>query len=81
MFIITLYADNTQFSRCTDQLQKMLQEQDAYKMNWNVFSVLDIECALESLKAGKDSGLDRLTNEHIIHIIRRLLCICRNYLT
>jgi len=36
-------------------------------MDWNVFSVSDIECALESLKAGKASGLDVLTNEHIIY--------------
>ena len=32
------YADNTEFSHFTDQLQKMLQEQDANKMDWNVFS-------------------------------------------
>jgi len=69
-----IFANEVKLFRYTEfslnrsvSLQKMLQEQDANKLDWNVVSESDIECDLESLKVGKASGLDGLTKEHIIY--------------
>jgi len=56
------YAE--EFEKCKSDMQNLFLQQDACK-NDNLFSVSDIEQAIDSLKVGEASGLDGLSKEHI----------------
>ena len=58
------YDNAEEVEKCKSDMQNLFLQQDACK-NDNLFSVSDIEQAIDSLKVGEASGLDGLSKEHI----------------